>query len=399
MLIEKQLKEMQLPAIYRREGKDCYYDTYRKKLIEITPEETVRQRIAKFFETQLGVPEGMMSLEVPMSYYSKGMSGRADIVIHAYDEQTNCVYPITIIECKKEDVSLTDNVVEQAIRYCNIVGGRFIVITNGKEIRMAAYDEQKESYGFLEEVLPYKKMVTEDYVMPDFKSQEFIRFNMTELENQKVIAEYNNQGPWIFGTDTPPTLRTFAVNLYQALLDTEHKLPIKKFKTFQLLEDSGQRYMDYSNAGGGHYEGIYRAFLVNDRFAETQIVSVSLFGTDSDFRGENRGSYTSLVVSVDRFKTSHNSLQYNVDRYAKICPGGTVKFTHNGQIGSYKSVAVIEKVRKYGDCLNVSDTGIELGSLHNNKVLYLDDKEVSQFMYNLIEYALLREEVRRDAKK
>ena len=33
-----------------REGKECYYDTYRKKLIEITPEETVRQRVASYFE-------------------------------------------------------------------------------------------------------------------------------------------------------------------------------------------------------------------------------------------------------------------------------------------------------------------------------------------------------------
>ena len=56
MLIENELKEIQLPAIYRREGKECYYDTYRKKLIEITPEETVRQKVAKFFELKLGVP-------------------------------------------------------------------------------------------------------------------------------------------------------------------------------------------------------------------------------------------------------------------------------------------------------------------------------------------------------
>ena len=46
----KILKNIKLPAIYYREGKSCYYDTYRKKLIEITPEETVRQRVAALFE-------------------------------------------------------------------------------------------------------------------------------------------------------------------------------------------------------------------------------------------------------------------------------------------------------------------------------------------------------------
>lgn len=71
--------------------------------------------------------------------------------------------------------------------------------------------------------------------------------------------------------------------MYQALLDTEHKLPIVKRKNFEFLEDFGQRYMDYGNAGGGHYNGVYRAFLVNDRFSETQIVSFSIFGTDARF--------------------------------------------------------------------------------------------------------------------
>ena len=107
-----------------------------------------------------------------------------------------------------------------------------------------------------------------------------------------------------------------------------------------------------------------------------------------------------MVVSIDRFKTSHNSLQYNVDRYAKVHPGsGRMEFTHNGQIGSYKSADVIDKVKKYGDCLTVSDAAINLGMLHTDRLLYLDDKETSEFAYKLIEYALLREEVRRDKKK
>ena len=65
-----------------------------------------------------------------------------------------------------------------------------------------------------------------------------------------------------------------------------------------MLEDYGQRFMDYGNAGGWQYFGFYRSFLVNDRFGETQIVSICIFGTDSNFRDENRGSYTSLVVSI-----------------------------------------------------------------------------------------------------
>ncbi len=399
MLIENILDTVELPAVYRREGKDCYFDIFRKKLIEITPEETVRQKVARYFEEELGVPRDMISLEVPMSYYVKGAAGRADIIVHAYDEQEQCMYPLTIIECKKKDVFLTDNVADQAARYCDILCGKYIVITNGIEIRMAVYDESIEAYTYLDGLLSYKDMVSEDYVIPDLEQEKVERFSIDELQDQNKLKEYNEQGSWIFGADTEPALRSFAVNFYQALLDCEHKLPEGKFKTFQMLEDLGQRYLDYSNAGGGHYNGIYRSFLVNDRFGETQIVSVSIFGTDTNFRGENRGSYTSLVVSIDRFKTSHNSLQYNVDRYAKSHQDGVMEFFHNGQIGSYKSSDVVDKVEKYGEILEVQDAVIKLGKCDCNKLLYLDDVDVADFMYALIEYALLREEVRRDKKK
>ena len=399
MIVKNELKSIPLPRVYKREGKECYYDPYRKKLIEITPEETVRQRVAAFFESKCKVPKTMIRLEVPLSYYVKGAAGRADIIIHAYDADNKCLYPVTIIECKKEDVPLTDSVAEQAIGYCDALNGQYIVLTNGVEMRMYAYQEDTDKYVLVDGVLSYDKMLSSDYVFPVFESEKLIRFSIDELNNQEMIADYNNQGPWIFGADSTPALKSFAVNFYQALLDLDHKLPAKKLKTFEMLEDFGQRYMDYGNAGGGHYEGYYRSFLVNDRFGETQIVSMSLFGTDPDFRGEKRSSYTSLVVSIDRFKTSHNSLQYNVDRYADFHSKGIIEFTHNGQIGSFKSAEVIDKVRKYGYCLKLSNKGIELGKLHTDKLLYLDDTEVSEFAYKLIEYALLREELRRDNRK
>lgn len=247
MVIEDLLKNVKLPAIYKREGKDCYYDTYRKKLIEITPEETIRQKVAALFEHQYGVPKDMILLEVPMSYYVEGASGRADIVIHMYDEDT-------------------------------------------------------DQYVFLDKILTYGQMIHKEYTLPEYKEEKEIRFTLEELQNQELIWDYNDSGSWIFGEDTPEALRSLAVNLYQALLDTGHKLPIVKRKNFEILEDLGHRYMDYGNAGGGHYNGVYRAFLVNDRFVK-------------------------------------------------------------------------------------------------NKLLYLDDKDVSELIYSFIEYALLREEVRRRKKK
>lgn len=401
MNIAKLLKDIELPAVYQREGKDCYYDTYRKKLIEITPEETVRQKVATLFEQKYGVPKDMISLEVPLTHYATGVAGRADIVIHELSEDGKSKYPVTIIECKNEEVFLTDKVVDQAIRYCDVLGGNYIVITNGLELRFAAYDEDTNSYVFLEEVLSYGQMVNKEYILPEFKEEEVIRFTLDELNNQELILEYNNAGSWIFGEDTNEKLRSFAVNLYQAFLDTTHKLPIIKRKSFELIEDIGRRFMDYSNAGGGHYDGIYRAFLVKDRYGEPQIVSMSIFGTDANFRGENRGSYTSLTVSIDRFKTSHNSLQYNMDKYVKFMSDAEheIQFWHNGLIGNFKSADVVDIVKRNGEGLKVSSKGIKIGEVYNNKLMYIYDEDVSELVCNLIEYGLLREELRRLKKK
>lgn len=398
MKINNILNSIELPAIYNREGKDCYFDTYRKKLIEITPEETVRQKVAALFEHKYGVPKDMISLEVPMSYYVEGAIGRADIIIHAIDEEKQCLFPITVIECKNEDVFLTDKVTEQAIGYCEVIGGKYIVLTNGIELKLAVYNEESDNYVFLEEILSYKQMINKDYLLPEIEESKTIRFSLDQLKDQDLISAYNDDGPWIFGESTKEEVRSFSINFYQALLDTNHQLPIIKKNNFELIEDIGQRCMDYSNAGGGHYNGIYRAFLIKDRFGETQIVSMSLFGTDANFRGENRNSYTSLTVAIDRFKTSHNSLQYNIDKFVDLSPDGVANFTHNGQIGGIKSKEVIETVSMQGDGIKISQQGIFLGTININKILFLDDRDVSELVYNLIEYALLREEVRRKNK-
>ena len=64
-----------------------------------------------------------------------------------------------------------------------------------------------------------------------------------------------------------------------------------------------------------------------------------------------------------------------------------------------KSKDVLEQITAEGYQLEVNSSGIELGKINTEKVLYLSDKDVSELIYNLIEYALLREEVRRAKNK
>ena len=39
------IENYSLPAVYKRHNKECYLDPVREKLIYITPEETVRQKM------------------------------------------------------------------------------------------------------------------------------------------------------------------------------------------------------------------------------------------------------------------------------------------------------------------------------------------------------------------
>ena len=57
------IAEQLLPEVYKRRGKDCYLDPIRQKLIYITPEETVRQRMISYLVNELKVPRGAILVE------------------------------------------------------------------------------------------------------------------------------------------------------------------------------------------------------------------------------------------------------------------------------------------------------------------------------------------------
>ena len=159
MRIQEELEKIQLPRNYKRSGKECFLDPYRKRLIEITPEEIVRQKVAKYCEETLKVPAECIMLEIPMSKYVAGAKGRADIVIHRKASE-NALYPLVVVECKQSNVFLTDKVVEQAVRYSDIVGADYFIITNGVDMEIFKFIEETNNYQKLERVLSYDEMVS-----------------------------------------------------------------------------------------------------------------------------------------------------------------------------------------------------------------------------------------------
>ena len=91
----------------------------------------------------IGVPEHMMMSEVSLTY--NNMPRRADIVV--YGRSGN---PVMIVECKRPDVELGQETVDQALRYNKVLDVKYITITNGRKTFM--FRRGDEGYGIMDKV-------------------------------------------------------------------------------------------------------------------------------------------------------------------------------------------------------------------------------------------------------
>lgn len=109
--------------------KQTIWDPLRKKEVALTPEERVRQWFIGVLAANLGVPMHMMMSEVGFRLGDKQF--RADVLV--YDR---AVKPLMVVECKRPDVELTTEVLDQAIRYNMVLNVKYIAITNGHKTAM-----------------------------------------------------------------------------------------------------------------------------------------------------------------------------------------------------------------------------------------------------------------------
>jgi len=73
---------------------------------------------------------------------------RADILV--YDCQAR---PLMVVECKRPEVELTKEVLDQAIRYNMVLNVRYMIITNGTRTCICSKDG--DTYRFIDRVPKY----------------------------------------------------------------------------------------------------------------------------------------------------------------------------------------------------------------------------------------------------
>ena len=102
-----------------------FYDPLRKKYVAATDEERVRQWFIKELSDTSKVPRHLMMSEAGFRFGDKQY--RADILIFDRAGQ-----PLAIVECKRPEIGITQDVAIQALRYDAVLSVRFIFLTNGK---------------------------------------------------------------------------------------------------------------------------------------------------------------------------------------------------------------------------------------------------------------------------
>jgi len=121
----KKLNLPEFPAKVKQvDGKVMIFDIIRKKYIQLTPEEWVRQNFIYYLVNFLDYPKSLIKVESGLRY--NRLLKRSDILVFNRD-----VEPLLLVECKSSDLKITQDVVDQAAVYNRSLNARYLLVTNG----------------------------------------------------------------------------------------------------------------------------------------------------------------------------------------------------------------------------------------------------------------------------
>ena len=122
-MIKVQYPEPQF-RMKKENGKQYIFDAIRKAWLLLTEEEWVRQNFVNYLTTQLHYPSTVIAIEKEI--WLNDLKKRFDILVYNKEHQ-----PWMLIECKEPKMNLSEEVLQQVLRYNISVPVDYIVITNG----------------------------------------------------------------------------------------------------------------------------------------------------------------------------------------------------------------------------------------------------------------------------
>ncbi len=131
-------------------GTKKIWDPLRRREVALTPEEEVRQWCIRMLAESFKVPMHLMMSEAAFKLGEKKF--RADILV--YDRKAR---PLMVVECKRPSVELTQEVLDQAVRYNMVLDVKYMIITNGTKTYMCV--RREGGFEFVDNVPLYDEMI------------------------------------------------------------------------------------------------------------------------------------------------------------------------------------------------------------------------------------------------
>lgn len=136
-------------TLKKNDEKRFIFDEIRKKYIELTPEEWVRQNCIKFLIKEKKFKKHLISIEKKITLNK--LIKRFDIIAH-----DNYGKPNLLVECKAPNIIINQKSFDQIIGYNKVIDAKYLMLTNGIIHYYCRINKIDGKIDFLKEIPNYK---------------------------------------------------------------------------------------------------------------------------------------------------------------------------------------------------------------------------------------------------
>jgi len=121
------------------------FDKIRKRYIQLSPEEWVRQHVVEWLLSRKRIPSSYINIEKQLII--NGRIKRYDIVAYQRD---GSIY--LIVECKAPTIQIDQTTFDQIATYNLELEARYLMVTNGMKHYFCTMDRAGQQYSFLADI-------------------------------------------------------------------------------------------------------------------------------------------------------------------------------------------------------------------------------------------------------
>lgn len=109
----------------KKEGQKRFiFDLIRKKYVQLSSEEWVRQNCIRFLIEEKGISKFSIAIEKEIEF--NGIKKRFDIVSYSSEGKINL-----LVECKAPNIEINQKTFDQILIYNKILKSKYLMVTNG----------------------------------------------------------------------------------------------------------------------------------------------------------------------------------------------------------------------------------------------------------------------------